>query len=77
MTAAPFRDVRAELAQALVRPVRWRETMLALYAAGARRFLDLGPDKVLARLVTRNLQGVEGIALIDRESEEAAGGVLA
>jgi [acyl-carrier-protein] S-malonyltransferase len=77
MTAAPFRDLRAELAQALVRPVRWRETMLALYAAGARRFLDVGPDKVLARLVARNLQGVEGLALLDREREEAAGGVHA
>lgn len=77
MTAAPFRDVRAELAQALVRPVRWRETMLALYAAGARRFLDVGPDKVLARLVARNLQGVEGLALVDQENVEAAGGVHA
>jgi [acyl-carrier-protein] S-malonyltransferase len=71
MTAAPFRDVRAELAQALVRPVRWRETMLALYAAGARRFIDVGPDKVLARLVARNLQGVEGFAMVDHEPEEA------
>ncbi len=59
MTAAPFRDLRAELAQALVRPVRWRETMLALHAAGARRFVDVGPDRVLARLVARNLSGVE------------------
>ncbi len=77
MTAAPFRDLRAELAQALVRPVRWRETMLALYAAGARRFLDVGPDNVLARLVTRNLEGVEGLALADRTAEEAAHAIRA
>ncbi len=65
MSAAPFADVRDELAQALVRPVRWRETMLALHAAGARRFLDAGPDRVLARLVARNLDGVEALALAD------------
>jgi [acyl-carrier-protein] S-malonyltransferase len=76
MTAAPFRDLRAELAQALVRPVRWRETMLALRAAGARCFLDVGPDRVLARLVARNLGGVEALALVDR-SEEVADGVRA
>src|SRR2546423_956096 len=34
-SAEPFGDVRAELAAALTRPVRWRETMLALHAAGA------------------------------------------
>lgn len=77
MTAAPFRDLRAELAQALVRPVRWRETMLALHAAGGRRFLDAGPDRVLARLVARNLQGAEGLALVDLTSEEVADGVHA
>jgi len=76
MTAAPFRDPRAELAQALVRPVRWRETMLALHAAGARRFLDVGPDRVLARLVARNLSGVEALALAGL-SEEVADGVRA
>lgn len=54
-TAAPFADVRAELAAALTRPVRWRETVLALHAAGARRFVEVGPGKVLARLGKRIL----------------------
>jgi [acyl-carrier-protein] S-malonyltransferase len=54
-TARPFADVRAELAQAIVRPVRWRQTMLALAAMGARAFVDFGPGEVLARLVARNL----------------------
>ncbi len=51
----PFADVRAELAQAIVRPVRWRASMLALAALGADTFVDFGPGEVLARLVTRNL----------------------
>ena len=54
-TAQPFADTRAELAAAIVRPVRWRETMLALAGLGADTFLDFGPGEVLARLVARNL----------------------
>jgi [acyl-carrier-protein] S-malonyltransferase len=74
-TAAPFCDVPAELARALVQPVRWRETMLALHAAGCRRFLDVGPDRVLARLVQRNLQDVEVRAAVDDEPVRELGGV--
>jgi malonyl CoA-acyl carrier protein transacylase len=59
LTAKPFEDVGAELAQALTRPVRWRETMLALDQLGARVYIDVGPDRVLARLAERNLPGCE------------------
>jgi len=54
-TTEPFADVRAELAAALTTPVRWRETMLALHAAGVRRYVEVGPGKVLARLGKRIL----------------------
>ena len=54
-SAQPFTDLREELAQAIVRPVRWRETMLALGDLGADTFLDVGPGNVLERLVARNL----------------------
>ncbi len=54
-TTRPFDDVRAELAQALVRPVRWRETVLALHGAGVRRFVEVGPGTVLARMGKRIL----------------------
>ena len=63
LTAAPFADVRAELVGALTAPVRWRETMAALARFGAERFVDVGPDQVLAKLVARNVEGAEAIAL--------------
>ena len=59
VTAEPFDDVRARLAQALTSPVRWRETMLAMHARGAERFLEVGPGKVLTGLAKRTLTDVE------------------
>ena len=63
LTAQPFVDVRDELVSALTSPVRWRETMAALSAYGAERFVDVGPDQVLARLVARNVEGAASVAL--------------
>ena len=54
-SARSFEDVRAELATAIVTPVRWGATMLALAELGADTFVDFGPGEVLARLVPRNL----------------------
>ncbi len=59
VTAQPFTDPRLELAQALTMPVRWRETMLALHGAGAQRFIDVGPGRVLTGLAKRTLRDVE------------------
>jgi len=57
-TAQPFADVRAELVANLLRPVRWRETVLALREAGAEDFVELGPGRVLSGLVKRTLREV-------------------
>jgi len=59
VTAAPFEDVRAQLAQALTMPVRWRETLLAMHDRGADRFVEVGPGRVLTGLVKRTLKDVE------------------
>lgn len=59
VTAEPFDDVRARLAQALTGPVRWRELLLALHARGVTRFVEVGPGKVLTGLAKRTLKDVE------------------
>ena len=57
-TALPFADPREELAAALVRPVRWRETMTALDGDGVQAYVDAGPGRVLAKLAPRCVPGV-------------------
>jgi len=59
VTAEPFDDVRRRLVEALTMPVRWRETLLALHARGAERFIEVGPGKVLTGLAKRTLRDVE------------------
>jgi malonyl CoA-acyl carrier protein transacylase len=39
--------------------VRWRETFTALHDAGAERFIEVGPGKVLARLAKRIVAGTK------------------
>jgi malonyl CoA-acyl carrier protein transacylase len=70
-TARPFDDIRRRLAEALVRPVRWREALVALYDAGARRFVETGPGSVLTGLVRRTLDSVEATTVSAREAEHA------
>ena len=54
-TAAPLTDPRRELVAALTTPVRWTATMRAL-AEVADTFVDVGPGRVLHKLVKRNLE---------------------
>jgi malonyl CoA-acyl carrier protein transacylase len=59
VTAEPVDDVRRRLLEALTRPVRWREVMLALQGLGADRFLEVGPGRVLVGLAKRTVAHVE------------------
>ena len=60
-TAALFRDPAAELADALVSPVRWRETMTRLDEMGARSYVDTGPGRVLSKLAPRCIKGASAV----------------
>jgi acyl transferase domain-containing protein len=54
VTGQPFeRDPRAGLIASLTHPVRWVAVMHHLGAMGATHFLDVGPGRVLAKLVPR------------------------
>jgi malonyl CoA-acyl carrier protein transacylase len=71
VSAAPFDpDPRELLAAALTQPVRWVEVLRHLHDRGARRFLDVGPGRVLAGLVRRTLDRVE--IQTAREEKEVA-----
>src|SRR5918998_167363 len=56
-TGRPFADPAAELADALIAPVRWRDTMTTLDALGVQAYIDVGPGRVLSKLVPRCIRG--------------------
>lgn len=51
--------LKAQLTAQMTSSVLWTVTMQGLYAAGARRFVELGPKSVLAKLALQNLEGVQ------------------
>ena len=71
VTAKPFDDIRARLAEALVRPVRWTGVLATLHRLGAGRFVEVGPGKVLTGLVRRTLSDVEAMTLERLEAVHA------
>jgi len=61
-------EIRRRLVEQLTAPVRWAQTMVAMQAAGATRFVEVGAGKVLSGLVKRTL---------DRDTETAHYGTAA
>ena len=70
VTARPVQkasDIRDLLFQQLTSPVRWEESILNMVSDGATDFLEIGPGKVLQRLVKRiappaKVQGIDKYA---------------
>jgi [acyl-carrier-protein] S-malonyltransferase len=55
--------IRDALVRQLYLPVRWTECVQALAAAGASRFAECGPGKVLTGLIKRIDKTLDGRAL--------------
>jgi [acyl-carrier-protein] S-malonyltransferase len=56
-TATLFADPATELAEALISPVRWRDTMATLDSLGVEQYVDVGPGRVLSKLAARCING--------------------
>jgi [acyl-carrier-protein] S-malonyltransferase len=46
-------EIRALLVRQVLAPVRWEDTLRALFAEGVERFYEIGPGRVLAGLLKR------------------------
>ena len=58
LTARPMDDPRRRIVEALTRPVRWRQTIEAMRAAGVDDFEEAGPGRVLTKMLKRTLAHV-------------------
>ena len=77
VTAAPetrASKLRDNLVKQVTGRVRWRETLNAMYAAGCRRYIELGTGKVLSGLVKRSLSDS---TVVNLDKPEDLDGVLA
>ena len=66
--------LRENLVAQVTGRVRWRESIIAMSAAGAEKFVELGTGKVLSGLVKR---GVEARAIVNLDGPEDLDSVLA
>jgi len=60
------------LSQQMTSGVRWIDTMTAMYADGARSFIEIGPKGVLTKMVAANLAGKDDVTAINVATLEAA-----
>jgi [acyl-carrier-protein] S-malonyltransferase len=59
--------LRFELAQHLVRPVRWRSAVEKMIKLGIGHFIEVGPGRVLTGLV-RRIDGASDVRALDQEA---------
>ena len=62
VTAKPVQsagEIRSLLVEQLTSPVRWEESVVAMAAAGASTFVEIGPGKVLQGLAKRCAASIE------------------
>ncbi|MEM1106947.1 MAG: beta-ketoacyl synthase N-terminal-like domain-containing protein [Pseudomonadota bacterium] len=71
--AVPVAKLADKIAAQIAHPVRFREIVEAMYAGGARTFVEVGPGNVLTNLVGHILEGRahQGVAL-DQKSANSA-----
>jgi [acyl-carrier-protein] S-malonyltransferase len=65
-------SIRQALAEQLYKPVRWVETIRAMYAEGITRVFEMGPGKVLAGLNKRIEKNLPGVAVQTADDLEKA-----
>jgi [acyl-carrier-protein] S-malonyltransferase len=73
VTAAPVTDpdlVCAQLVEQVTGRVRWRETLLAMHAAGVESFVELG-GKVVGPMVSRTCREAQVTSLVSMQDLEA------
>jgi len=63
-------EIRRALCRQLTHPVRWRESMERLIGAGVRRFVEVGPGRVLTGLMRKIDRGVEAMSVGNLEEVE-------
>ena len=66
--------LRENLVTQVTARVRWRESLIAMSNAGAKKFVELGTGKVLSGLVKR---GVEAKAIVNLDGPDDLDSVLA
>ncbi|MGH2958206.1 MAG: ACP S-malonyltransferase [Solirubrobacterales bacterium] len=64
-TAQPYVEPRRELAEELLGPVRFRESLLNLWDLGVREFVEFEPGGVLTGLVKRTLPEARAVKVAD------------
>ncbi len=58
-TAAPYDGVTKTMCEQINHPVLWEKTVRAMYEAGVRLFIEVGPGQTLSKFVQKTLAGLD------------------